>query len=377
MLMGRGAFTATIRYNKDNDYIEILDPDTGAWVQYEKAYVSGNYCVIMVETKSLNGEAVTCTIGETLLHGSFIGGTCVFMVEEEGSAVIACGDYSVTVEAVLNMRVKAELNSPLITATVTTDNLNGEPVYLSVAGNSYTKLFTDGQAVFEIYDTGEATLVSTNCETSFTIAAGQSNTVHINRPQAVLNLTTKDLSGETVTVIVDGVTYTGVLPCTLTLFHFGNVQITSLEKSETITVEAGGTYDFELNEFSRVDFLDSANRTMINGLTVTGNQITAFWEGKVLQMLVYNGYTAFINIPFIKEYSGKTLKIKAYTGKCPVKLRIEYKTETGTYSKEILPESNMFTFQIPEYSSSYKIFVSYYNNYGSNVTIGFTEIYIE
>ena len=284
--------SAGIRYNPETDYVEILNPNTDEWEQWEKTGVAIEACTIVVSTRNLNGQTATCVIGGVTYTSIFVGGACTFKVNEVGTATITCAGYTTTVTTVSGGYVTVELTRPSATLKLTTENLNGETVTVKIAGVTYTGTFTNKETAFTIYEVGTATItcgvVTETCE----IESGKTYTVDVTRDYATLNFTTSDLNGKSISVTVGGQTYTGVFSsnkCTIVVYTFGSATITCAYASTTQTIAVGGSYTVTLNRPYATLNLTTTN---LNGHTVTvtcgGNTYTGTFASGTCTIKIYD-----------------------------------------------------------------------------------------
>ena len=373
MLM-KSSGDGSIRYNKETDYIEILL--NGAWVPYENTHLSGEYGTIIVETESLNTESVTCAMGDNIFQGVFLGGSCVFMVTIPGEYTITCGDYSTNAIAIIGQKTSVRLDSPAITVTIKSDTLDGEMIYVSLYGKTTGKMCLDGTAVFTLYGTGDIEIFSTNCSAARSIVYGESYEITLNRPYATLNLTTRDLDGEPVTVVIENTSYTSVLPCSMKVYNFGTATITAGEASVTQEVVSGQTYEIEVSEFVPVYLMSNGviNRSLASFNTNQGTGVTCTVTDGKSRYKVPATYTCdLINFSAPSEYVGRTLHIKAGPIWCPAKLKFfEYGSTANT--QYIYPTDKEFTVKIPN-TGNFRVRFENESSSG-DMTIDLIDVYV-
>lgn len=270
--------SANIRYNQTTDFIEVLNPQSNEWEQWQKSGVVFEGTNIIVTTKNLNGKTVTCSINNETYTSVFVGGSALFTVYSGGTATVTCEGVTQTVLVSEGTTSTVEVSRPYSTLTLNTTNLNGKTVTVRIDGMTYTGTFTNNSCTFTVYEIGTATITCDTVTQTQTIESGKTYTVEIIKPFAKLNFTTSDLNGKTITVTINGRTYNATFSgyvASITVYDFGTATITCDYASTTQTVESGGTYSVTLN---RPSCLIELNSTTLQGeavtVTVGGNTYT-------------------------------------------------------------------------------------------------------
>ena len=287
--------SAGIRYDGSSDYVELLNHMTGEWVQWEKSGVMIKPSVITVTTTNLNGESVTCSINGESYSSVFVGGSASFTVLAEGVATITCGSYTQTVNVTSGSNYNVDITRPPATLTITTSDLNGQTVNITIAGTTYTRVFVGGQVVITLYDVGTATIICGHATSSLNVESGGSYNVTLNRPQCLIELNSTTLQGEPVTVEVGGNTYTGTFSssgtCNIVVYDvFGTATITSTNASTTQEVTSGNTYSVTLNRPKAIIHLTTSNlQNQTISFSVNGGETNqaAFGGDGTLTLTVY------------------------------------------------------------------------------------------
>ena len=171
--------SAGIRYNADSDYIELLHPITGEWVQWEKSNAMTKMSTITVTTNNMNGEVVTCTINGQSANEMFVGGVATFNLFVEGTATITCGNVTKTVTVTAGETYSISMDKPQAVVNFTTTNLNGEIITLVINGVTYSGVFANNVASIVVYDFGTATINAGEVSTTLSIAEGGSYSVEL------------------------------------------------------------------------------------------------------------------------------------------------------------------------------------------------------
>lgn len=171
--------SAGIRYNGDSDYIELLNPTTGEWVQWEKSNVMSKMSTITVTTNNLNGEVITCSINGQTATETFVGGVATFNLFVEGVATITCGNLTQSITVTAGGTYNILMDRPQAVVNFTTSNLDGEIITLVVNSVSYSGVFAGGVATIIVYDFGTATIKCDEVSTTLDIAEGGSYSVDL------------------------------------------------------------------------------------------------------------------------------------------------------------------------------------------------------
>lgn len=329
--------SAGIRYNGDTDYIEVLNPHTNEWTQWEKTGVVFNPCTIIVTSQNLNGKTVTCSVGGESYSTIFVGGAATFTVFTGGTVTVTCEGYSATVEAVEGETLTVDITRPPATLTLNTNSLNGYAVSVQVDGVTYSGTFADNKATFTIYEVGTATITSGGITETQTIASGGSYTVTIDRPSALVKLTTSNLQNQTITFTVNGTTnqaaFGGDGTLDLTVYVFGSYTFSCSKSSKTITVSEGGTYTVDLTDFEKIFYMK--NGQVQNGAE-SSNGTLYLQEG--YYVLVGDSDSSgkeFIKIPKNTALIGHTLKVELYAGNTIPYVRYRWGLSSSGYYKDL------------------------------------------
>lgn len=171
--------SAGIRYDGETDYIELLHPTTGEWIQWQKSNVMVDASVIVVNTDNLNGEVVTCSIGNESYTSYFTGGSVTFIVLTEGTVTLTCGTITQEINVTVGQTYNVTMNKPSARINFTTSNLNGEVITVVIDGKSYTSIFVDNVAVIDVYNFGTASIVCEEVSTSLEVAENGIYTVDL------------------------------------------------------------------------------------------------------------------------------------------------------------------------------------------------------
>lgn len=287
---------------------------------YDKA-INRPQAVLNFTTGDLNGKTINVKINNNNYTATFANYRASLTLYEFGTATITCGYDSVTQEVAAGQSYTVNLNRPYCTINLTSSNLDGQPVTVTVGGNTYTGTFTNGACSIKVYDVfGTATITSTNCSTTLTVADGGTYTKALNRPQAKINLTTSNLQSQTIYFSVDGgaqqtAAFGSDGTLTLTVYVFGTYTFTCSETTVTQVVEAAGTYTVDITEITRVYFLE--NGVLQNGAKMeTGSQyFTPSQQSGYCSYANSGSSTTYdmIEIPKDATLAGKTLYVEYRT----------------------------------------------------------------
>lgn len=181
--------------------------------------------LINVTTPSVEfyGKLVSCayeseTGSKALVESFSDDGKCTFSVPLLTTYTISCGDVSTTVEVTEEGTVlSTELVLPKAVLNLTTSNLNGEIVTVSIGETTYTGTFVDGACTITVYVFGTATITCSETTVEQVVENGGEYTVDVTEFVRVdyisgtsyLNGAKEDL-GQYITAstqAVDGVTY--------------------------------------------------------------------------------------------------------------------------------------------------------------------------
>ena len=297
--------SAGIRYNQDSDFVELLNPNTGEWVQWEKSGVMINPIIVNVTTRNLDGQTVTCTLNGETVTSKFVGGAVSFTLFAEGNATIACGTYSKTIIVTSGGNYTVEITRTPATLTVTTTNTNGQVVTVTIDGETYTRTFANNKAEFTIYEIGNATIVCGTVTKTQTIASGGSYTLDLTRPYATLNLTASNQDGQTINVSVNGVSYTGAFvsgKCTITVYDFGTATITCNGVSKSQTVASGNTYSVDLSRpYATLNLTTENLDGEVITVSVGGASYTGTFANGTCSIIIYTFGTATVTCSEVTE----------------------------------------------------------------------------
>jgi len=175
---------------------------------------------------------------------------------------------------------KTGLTGEQSTLIVTTRNLNGGTVECIINGNTYTGTFVGGSCVFTIPYEGKAIVRCGSYQKEVTLANGVAVQTELTRTPATLTITTGNLNGETVTVQIGGVTYTGILSggrYVFTVYEIGVAVVTCSVLSDEITLAEGGSYT--------IDFTRPCATLNLTTEDLNGEVVTVSVNGKVYQGL--------------------------------------------------------------------------------------------
>lgn len=272
--------------------------------------------VLNLTTSNLNGFDVTVTVGGSSYTGTFVNGTCSIEVYEFGSATIASTGVTLTQEIESGESYDIEINRPTATLNLTTSNMNGGSVSVSINGANYTGTFANSKCTITVYEFGTATITCGSVTKTQTVESGKSYTVDLSRPYATLNLTTENLEGYTVTVNVGGSTYSGKFAnskCTVIVYTFGTATITCSETTVTQEVASGGTYTVDITEV--LGFYYVQNGVMMNSARISGGTSYGKYSEKDGYLLLYSSNSSSqasknINFEIDETFKGKTIIVE-------------------------------------------------------------------
>lgn len=93
----RRGLSGNIKFDSENDQVMIKDVFKNIWKNWQKTSLIVLPSIITVTTSTLDGQPVTCQIGEESYTTTFAGGKAVFKVYTEGKATISCKGFSASV----------------------------------------------------------------------------------------------------------------------------------------------------------------------------------------------------------------------------------------------------------------------------------------
>ena len=136
-----------IRFNSDIDRIEIYNPAIKEWVPWQSTGVVDVPATITVNTTTLNGQSVTCAIGDESYETVFVNNMATFKVYTAGDVTISGGGSTVTVNVALGNIYEATLEErtrlDLIIDGVPQEGVEYNPEYF-VTSDGYFRITNGG-----------------------------------------------------------------------------------------------------------------------------------------------------------------------------------------------------------------------------------------
>lgn len=142
---------------------------------------------VTTPSEELYNRIVTCTyevdgVAHTLLGGMSSDGTCTFGVPELTTYTITCNGVTATAEVVEeNTSVSVELRLAKAILNLTTSNLNGQVVTVTVGSSTYTATFVDSKCTITLYEFGTATIACEDVTATKAVEDGGTYTVDLQQ----------------------------------------------------------------------------------------------------------------------------------------------------------------------------------------------------
>lgn len=300
------------------------------------------------------------------------------------------------------------------TIVVSTKNLNGQTATCVIGGVTYTAIFVGGACTFTVNEVGTATITCAGYTTTVSTVSGGYVTVDLTRPSATLKLTTENLNGETVTVKIAGVTYTGTFvnkQTAFTIYEVGTATITCGVVTETCEIASGKTYtvdvtrDYATLNFTTTDLNGKSISVSVGGQTYTGvfsnnkctitvytfgsATITCAYASATQTVAVGGNYSVTLNRPYATlnltttNLNGHTVTVtcggNTYTGtfasgKCTIKIYDVFGTatitSTGVSTTQAVANGGSYTVAMTRPFATLNLTTENLDGYTVNVSVG-------